>query len=206
MQTLQQLPEAAAILSSLNSQGSMRVLEMVANKQDNQLSHVQICFSGLRGVDIDLWAAERSDPSSLRIYLAGNMLWFGALASTTKQICFLRIEMPHGQFLYSSQQQCRLKLSIGKDCAGAHAWADEERHRLRVLATQSLLAPLMQQIDHLGSEPLAIGFKNSLQTFHPSRSAALYASLVPLLLDGWIETTRRQRTGKLIDTVRREES
>jgi hypothetical protein len=190
--TLHQFPSAEALLSSLNLDGLLRVLELHTEEKEGAPSHLQLCVCGVRASEAEVWATEHSDASALRIYLAGSVLWFGALTSQTEP-SFLHLQVPHGQYRYASQYHCHLRLSFGAETTGIHAWANEERCRLRTHAAESLLIPLMQQLDQLGDESLALGLRNSIRTLGNRRSAAVYGKLVPRLIDGWMEANREQR-------------
>lgn len=120
----------------------------------------------------------------------------------TPQPAYLRIEASHLPLRLPSLHQCRLTLSIGTHAARMHAWAVAERRRLRELAAQSLLAPLMNQLDKIGEEAFVLGFRNSLRSLGAHRSSAVFANMVPLLLDGWIESVRQDRTEGAIKTKR----
>jgi hypothetical protein len=77
--TLQEFPAASALLCNLNLDGALQVLEIHIERTDDESSHLQICVCGVRGMDAEHWATERSDSSVLSIHLADSLLWFGAL-------------------------------------------------------------------------------------------------------------------------------
>lgn len=186
------IPHATALLDAFNPQGRLRVADLNIQRTDPSILAVELRVTGLDPVEAERWATERALTRFLRLQTPlrqgrAGTLWLGRVRfdQDTPAAC-LQLELPFLAVFNPNDRDCWVTLTTSADVLALDAWAKERRTAMAEASVERVLQPILQQLDEIGVEAVAIGLRTAMRGIEPLKSTSLLGCVAPVLYIGWL--------------------
>lgn len=187
-----QVPHATALLDAFNPHGRLRVADLNIQRPDPSILAVELRVTGLDPVEAERWATERALTRFLRLQTPlrqgrAGTLWFGRVGfdQAVPAAC-LQLELPFLAVFNPNDRNCWVTLTTSADVSALDAWAKERRTVLAEATVERIIQPILQQLDEIGVEAVAIGMQTAMRGIEPLKSTSLLGCVAPVLYTGWL--------------------
>lgn len=186
------VPHATALLDAFNPHGRLRVADLNIQRPDSSILTVELRVTGLDPVEAERWATERALTRFLRLQTPlrqgrAGTLWFGRVGfDQATPAAWLQLELPFLAVFNPNDRDCWVTLTTSADASALNAWAKDRRTVLAEATVERVLHTILQQLDEIGVEAVAIGLRTAMRRIDPLKSTSLLGCVAPVMYTAWL--------------------
>jgi len=187
-----QVPHATALLDALNPHGRLRVADLDIQRPAPSILTIELRVTGLDLAEAERWATQRALSRSLRLQTPlrqgrAGTLWFGRVGfDQAMPAACVQLELPFLAAFNPNDRDCWVTLTTSADVLALDAWAKERRAALAEATVERLFHTILQQVDEIGVEAIAVGLRTAMRAIDPLKSTSLLGCVAPVMYTAWL--------------------